>query len=115
MPWTVIDHPDFDAERERLPSAVLDKLAEVVLALEDLGPMLGRPLADTLIGSKHPNMKELRIAVKGAWRFAFAFDPERQAVILVGANKEGVSSRRFYRRLIRIADGRFDEWLKSME
>lgn len=115
MPWTVIDHPAFDAERVKLPAAVLDKLAEAVLALEDMGPRLGRPLVDTLAGSRHPNMKELRIAVRGAWRFAFAFDPARQAIILVGANKEGVSSRRFYQRLVRTADGRFDEWLRTME
>jgi hypothetical protein len=113
--WTVIDHPDFDVERERLPRNVLDKLAEVILALEERGPQLGRPLVDTLKGSEHPNMKEIRIAVNGAWRFAFAFDPERNAIILVGGNKEGVSSDRFYKNLIKIADERFDEWLKAVE
>lgn len=115
MAWTVLEHPDFSAERADFPEDVLDKLAEIILVLEREGPQLGRPHADTLNGSKHRNMKELRLAVKGAWRFAFAFDPERAAVILVGGNKEGGSSAKFYRSLIRIADERFDEWLETEE
>lgn len=113
MTWTVLEHPDFSKEREAFPLEVLDKLAEAVLALESIGPRLGRPLVDTLKGSRHSNMKELRCAVKGAWRIAFAFDLERQAILLVGGNKEGVSSDKFYRSLIRIADRRFDDWLTA--
>jgi len=60
-------------------------------------------------------MKELRLGVGGAWRFAFAFDESRQAVVLVGANKEGVSQSRFYSTLIRTADRRFDEWLRRRQ
>jgi hypothetical protein len=60
-------------------------------------------------------MKKIRCAVQGAWRFAFAFDPERRAVVLVGSNKEGGSSRRFYTSLISTADRRFDEWLGAEE
>jgi len=55
-------------------------------------------------------MKEIRLSVKGAWRFAFALDPDRQAVVLVGGNKEGKQSKRFYSALIEKADKRFDEW-----
>ena len=115
MPWTAVEHPDFVNERKSLPPAVADKLAEVVVALEKLGPQLGRPLVDTLSSSKHRNMKEIRVSVDGAWRFAFAFDPRREAVILVGGNKEGVSMKRFYRNLIRMADERFDDWLNAEE
>lgn len=115
MGWTVVEHPDFAEERAGLPAEVLDKLAEVIIALEGVGPQLGRPLADTLNGSKHRNMKEIRFAVDGAWRFAFAFDPERRAVILVGGNKEGTASRKFYKSLIATADKRFDEWLEAEE
>lgn len=115
MGWTVVEHPEFAKERAGLPEEVLEKLGEVILALEGVGPRLGRPLIDTLNGSKHKNMKEIRIAVGGAWRFAFAFDPERRAVILVGGNKEGASSKRFYKTLIATADERFDEWLEAEE
>jgi len=72
MGWTVAEHWEFAKERARLPDEVLDKLAEIVLAIEEIGPHLGRPLVDTLSGSRHKNMKEIRCAVQGAWRFAFA-------------------------------------------
>ena len=83
--------------------------------LEQFGPGLGRPRVDTLDGSKHANMKELRFdADDGVWRVAFAFDPDRQAILLVAGNKAGVKERRFYRQLITIADRRFDEHLKRI-
>ena len=82
--------------------------------LERDGPSLGRPYADTLIGSKHANMKELRCTVdNGVWRIAFAFDRERKAVLLVAGDKSGVSERRFYRKLIEKADIRFDRHLNK--
>ncbi|HET9122440.1 MAG TPA: type II toxin-antitoxin system RelE/ParE family toxin, partial [Acidiferrobacteraceae bacterium] len=56
------------------------------------------------------NMKELRFtAADGVWRVAFAFDPKRQAILLVGGDKSGGSEKRFYQQLIRKADARFDE------
>jgi hypothetical protein len=67
---------------------------------------------DTLKDSKHANMKELRFdAADGAWRVAFAFDPQRQAVLLVAGDKSGGSEKRFYRSLTATADRRFDDHL----
>jgi hypothetical protein len=109
----VLEHPDFAKERQRLPEAVLEKLAEIVLALEKTGPQLGRPFIDTLKESRHANMKEIRFRTDGVWRFAFAFDPDRNAVILVGGDKQGENQRRFYRNLIGTADRRFDDWLSA--
>ena len=64
---------------------------------------------DTFNGSRHANMKELRFAAAdGVWRFAFAFDPKRRAIIVCGGDKTGVSEKRFYRRMIDKADDRFD-------
>ena len=77
--------------------------------LQQFGPQLGRPQADTLNGSRHANMKEMRLsAAGGGWRVAFAFDPVRRAMLLVTGDKSGGSERRFYLALIRKADGRFD-------
>lgn len=74
--------------------------------------MLGRPHADTLPGSRHANMKELRLsAANGVWRVIFAFDPERQAILLPAGDKAGVSQKRFYKALITKADRRFDSHL----
>jgi hypothetical protein len=82
--------------------------------LRKTGPQLGRPYADTLKGSKHANMKELRFrANDGVWRVAYAFDLQRRAILLVGGDKSGVSQDKFYHRLIEIADRRFDLHLKS--
>jgi len=113
MSWAVLDHPDFADERTELPEEVQDKLAEVVKALEHAGPQLGRPLVDTLNGSDYANMKEIRFKVEGEWRFAFAFDEDRQAIILVGGSKEGVAAKKFYKQLIHTADKRFLEWLEA--
>ena len=69
----------------------------------------------TLNGSRHANMKELRLsAADGEWRVAFAFDPERRAVLLVAGEKSGGSQRRFHRALIRKADERFDQHLAQL-
>ncbi len=74
------------------------------------------PHADTLTGSKHANMKELRCtAAGGVWRIAFAFDPDRQAILLVGGDKSGGSEKRFYKQLIARADERFDRHLAEMK
>jgi len=77
---------------------------------------LGRPRVDTLKGSRHANMKELRFdAADGVWRVAFAFDPKRQAILLVAGDKSGGSEKRFYRQLIKKADARFDEHVARVE
>lgn len=76
MTWSVLEHPDFVEEREALPEEVQDKLDAVILLLEQYGPQLGRPHVDTLAGSAHANMKEIRVKGQGVWRFAFAFDTE---------------------------------------
>ncbi len=60
-------------------------------------------------------MKEMRFnAADGAWKVTFAFDPSRNAILLVGGDKSGLSSKRFYRELIRKADQRFDRHLARL-
>ena len=48
------------------------------------------------------------------WRVAFAFDPLRQAILLVGGDKGGADQRRFYNRLINTADERYDGHLGTL-
>lgn len=89
-----------------------DELLAHARLLEQFGPVLGLPTVDTLKASRHANMKELRFSCRGAvWRIAFAFDPRRQAVLLVGGDKSGVDQRHFYRRLIELADRRYEAHL----
>jgi len=60
-------------------------------------------------------MKELRLdAADGVWRLAFAFDPKRKAILLVAADKSGVSEKKFRKRLIAKADDRFDAHLARL-
>jgi hypothetical protein len=114
--WAVEFHPDFDREYDDLAEAVQDELLAHLKLLEQFGPQLGRPRVDTLNDSRHANMKELRFdATGGVWRFAFAFDPNRHAVVLCGGDKSGGSERRFYRKLIAKADGRFHDHLARIK
>jgi len=115
MEWTVRLHDAFEPEFEALPIAVQDELLARAKVLARIGPTLGRPLIDTLAGSKHVNMKEMRFdAADGVWRVAFAFDPTRSAILLVAGDKSGVSQKRFYRSLIERADSRFDGHLATL-
>ena len=115
MAWAVEFDPAFDPEFEALPEDVQDELLAHAKLLETFGPMLGRPRVDTLKGSRHANMKELRFdAAGGVWRVAFAFDPRRHAIVLVAGDKSGGSERRFYRALIRRADERFEAHLSRL-
>jgi hypothetical protein len=107
MKWTAIFHDDFEPEYDLLPEPVQDELFARIHVLEELGPDLGRPTVDTLTASSFPNMKEIRFNCDGVWRFAFAFDPTRSAVILCGGDKEGVDQKKFYKWLIAKADARF--------
>lgn len=116
MTWTVVLHTAFEAELLALPLAVREELAIVASLLETQGPMLGRPHADTLSGSRHANMKELRfVADNGVWRVAFAFDPKRKGILLVAGDKSGVAQVRFYKNLIAKADKRYAEHLGTLE
>jgi hypothetical protein len=115
MPWTVLFHVDFRAEYYALPQPVQDELFGMIEALKEEGPAYGtmtRGAVGTLRSKAFDNLKELRFNCDGVWLFAFAFDPQRQAVILVGGDKEGENEKRFYIRLIGIAERRYAEYLR---
>lgn len=116
MSWQVDVCEEFLQEYGQLPDAVQDELIAQLYLLRAVGPDLGRPHVDTLKGSTHANMKELRFDVgRNVWRVAFAFDPLRKAILLVGGSKSGVSQARFYRKLIKLADERFDRHLVDLK
>jgi len=116
MTWEVILYAAFEDELRTFDPSVQDALIVVARLLADFGPQLGRPHVDTLKGSRHANMKELRFeAADGEWRAAFAFDPERRAIVLVAGDKSGGSQKRFYKRLIAKADFRFSDHVESLK
>jgi hypothetical protein len=98
--------------------AELDKTAQrtivaAVEMLEQRGPGLGRPFVDTIRGSRHANMKELRPR-GGNLRILFAFDPRRMAILLIGGDKTGRWAA-WYRDFVPIADQLYDEHLETLE
>ena len=116
MAWGVLFHKEFEPEFDALPEDVQDEMLALARLLQQFGPQLGRPRADTLSGSRHANMKELRFdAADGVWRVAFAFDSNRNAILLVCGDKSGGSEKRFYRQLIEKADSRFDAHLARIK
>jgi hypothetical protein len=114
--WVVELGDEFQPEYDDLPEEVQDELLAMTRLLQQFGPQLKRPHADTMNGSRHANMKELRFdAAGGVWRVAFAFDPRRKAILLVAGDKSGSSEKRFYRELISKADDRYDAHLARLK
>lgn len=54
-------------------------------------------------------------AADGEWRAAFAFDPDRKAILLATGDKSGGSEKRFYRQLIKKADKRFSAHVRGLK
>lgn len=113
MPWSVAVTPEFEAWQAQLTSSEQADLDASIQLLAEYGPQLGRPHADTLVGSRHSNMKELRTQSGGRpLRTMFAFDPNRSAILLIGGDKTG--DKQFYGRMIPIADDLFDRHLQEL-
>jgi hypothetical protein len=85
---------EFEPEFQALHEDVRTEILALAIVLEQFGAQLGRPRVDTLKGSRHANMKELRFsAADGEWRVAFAFDRRRTAILLVAeTNQAGAKS-----------------------
>jgi hypothetical protein len=114
MEWIIIFHPAFRDWLYEQSEDVQDSILAGLGLLKQEGPLLGRPYVDTLQGSQYPNLKELRVQHAGEpWRILFAFDPIRQAIVLVGGNKTG--DKRWYKKNIPIAEQRFTEHLETLE
>ncbi len=113
--WEVLLHDAFVEELEQLNESFQDELFAHAKLLANYGPHLGRPTVDTLRGSTYFNMKEMRFSwQQEVWRVAFAFDPRRQAILLVGGNKCSVNQSRVYKRLIQVAEHRYQEHLQDL-
>ena len=112
MAWEVEYTDQFEVWWLTLSAEDQNSIRASVEVLEERGPALGRPLVDTLKGSRHPNMKELRPTV-GNIRILFAFDPRRTAILLLGGDKTN-RWREWYQRMIPIADRLYDEHLDTL-
>ena len=94
-----------------LPATDRKRLLARIELVAEQGPGLGRPVVETIKSSRHPNMKEIR---SGTIRVLFAFDPVRQAVLLIGGDKVR-QWEAWYRQAVPLADDLYDEWLIELK
>jgi len=112
--WEVEYTDEFEEWWESLTEGEQIDIDASVCLLEEIGPSLSRPHVDTVKGSRHSNMKELRTQSSGnPLRTLFAFDPRRKAILLIGGNKTG--NGRFYDEMIPKADKIYDVHLKEIQ
>jgi hypothetical protein len=109
-------HPRCEEWADDLEPSDQEALLAAIRILRDEGPNLGRPLVDTVQGSRHKNMKELRPGSTGRTevRVLFAFDKERKAILLIGGDKSNDWTR-WYRVNIPIADERYTEHQEKID
>jgi hypothetical protein len=113
MAWEVEYTDEFGEWWERLTEQEQGDVAAYVGELERRGPMLPSPYSSGVKGSKHGEMRELRVQSGGRpIRIFYAFDPRRMAMLLIGGKKAGV--KRFYEQFIPIADRLYDEHLAEL-
>lgn len=114
MSWEVEFTDEFGSWWESLDESEQDSVDQGVGLLEARGPSLPFPYSSDINGSKHGNMRELRIQHRGEpYRIFYAFDPRRSAILLIGGNKTG--DDQFYERMVPIADRIYDEHLLELE
>ncbi len=111
--WEIEVTDEFIAWYDGLDQGQVEAVGGAMERLQEYGPTLTRPLADTLKGSRHANMKELR-PPGGHLRILFAFDPRRMAILLIGGDKTG-RWREWYREAIPLADNLYDEHLETLK
>jgi len=113
--WNIKTTRRFDDWYHSLGDADRENVLAAILVLKEKGPMLSRPHADSVYGSAHSNMKELRVQSKGRpIRAFFAFDPSRTGIILCAGEKSG-KDKRFYDEMIPVADREFTAHLEELK
>jgi hypothetical protein len=113
MAWEVEVNDEFLVWYRALLLSERAGVASAAEMLESNGPELGRPYVDTLRGSKFPNMKELRVQQRGRpFRILFAFDPRRNACLILGGDKTG--DKHWYLDAIHRADAIYAQHLKEV-
>lgn len=113
--WKIETTDVFDSWFSTLNDRDRAYVLAALIVLREKGPMLSRPYAHTVKGSRYSNMKELRIQSGGMpIRAFFAFDPHRTGILLCAGNKSG-NEKRFYDEMIPLADREFTKYLKKSE
>lgn len=111
--WEVEYTDEFGRWWATLDSGSQDSVDVAVRLLEVRGPHLPFVFSSGIVGSRHGNLRELRVQHRGApLRVFHAFDPRRTAILLLGGSKQG--DGRFYERMIPVAQRLYDEQLEAL-
>jgi hypothetical protein len=113
MATTILITAEFERWYGELTIDEQESIRPKVKMLEESGATLGYPHSTKIHGSRFREMRELRIQHAGnPYRILYAFDPVRQAVLLMGGEKTG--DDRWYEKAIRLADTLFDDYLRGL-
>jgi len=105
----VVATDEFVAWFEGLGEAEMAEVDFLVELLGQMGVTLGHPYSSALKGAGSA-FRELRgTANKAELRIVYAFDPRRDAVLIIGGDKGG--DKRFYERIIPQAEKIWAQYL----
>jgi hypothetical protein len=89
-----------------------ESVFRAVTLLEELGTKLGFPYSSAIRRCRYP-LRELRVQHRGRpFRVFYGFDPERQAVLLLGGDKTGKA--RFYEEHVPRAEALWEQYLVEL-
>ncbi|XDD53073.1 type II toxin-antitoxin system RelE/ParE family toxin [Leptospira sp. WS4.C2] len=109
--WEIESTKEFDLWLLKLDLNTKEEILAHFYLLRQKGPLLGRPFADSIQGSKIQNLKELRIQVKlKVIRIFFVFTEGRIGLLLAGGDKRG-NDKRFYEEMIPMVEKIYKKWL----
>jgi len=111
MSWEILIHPEVEEWLSTLTDKEYMQVSAAIEALRIKGPLLGRPLADQIKGSRIHKLKELR-PLGTKIRILFYFDKARRATPLVAGDKSSYW-KDWYRTRINLAERRIE--LKESE
>lgn len=109
--WEIESTEEIDNWLRKLDLSTKEEILTHFYLLQQKGPLLGRPFADSIQGSKIKNLKELRIQVKlKVIRIFFVFTEGRIGLLLAGGDKRG-NDKRFYEKMIPMVEKIYKNWL----
>ena len=113
MEYKISSSQTFDTWFDSLKEDAKIDVFTIIRLLKELGPKLPFPYSSKIQGSKISHLRELRIQHKGKpYRVLYAFDPTRQAFLILGGDKTG--KNRWYKKSIKQAEKIYLEHLKEI-
>jgi hypothetical protein len=116
--WLMVEiiHTDeFEEWFENLEDMHVDPVIVAVSKLEHAGVALGHPTSSAIKGASFA-LRELRIKSSGhALRVFYAFDPRRDAVLIIGGDKTGKHSSDFYKAMVTASERIWQQYLAEQQ